>query len=247
MGAWSRAITKGTTMSDGPSSRSEDGWGVEALSDVLLDVPAFSEVLDTVRQLDVPEWVVGGGVIRDVVWNALTRRSSRAASAIPWRDVDVAFYDPVNIAREFEADIESKLSSALPNVTWDVKNQARVHLWFEGRFGFAVKPLRSLEEAVSTWPETCTAIGVRLEKSDDLTIIAPFGVRDLLSRILRRNPRRVSAQLFEHRLKSKNVLSRWPDTKVIDSRGGGMPTQAIESMTYDITRALKCVVPQRSR
>jgi hypothetical protein len=46
-----------------------------------------------------------------------------------------------------------QLNQLFPDTDWDVKNQAAVHLWYERRFGYAVPPLHSVEDAVATWPE----------------------------------------------------------------------------------------------
>src|SRR5438094_4452456 len=98
--------------------------------------------------------VVGGGVIRNVVWDHL----HGYARPTPVADVDVAFFDCDDLSSQREQAIESSLFNRLPNVPWDVKNQAAVHLWYERVFGDAVAPLPSLEEAVSTWPEMGTSI-----------------------------------------------------------------------------------------
>src|ERR1700730_3374080 len=38
---------------------------------------------------------------------------------------------------------------------------ARVHLWYEDRFGYALKPYLSSADAIATFPTTATAVGVR--------------------------------------------------------------------------------------
>src|SRR5437899_6635367 len=40
----------------------------------------------------------------------------------------------------------------------DVKNEARVHLWYEDRFGYAIKPYLSSADAIATFPTTATAV-----------------------------------------------------------------------------------------
>jgi hypothetical protein len=77
-----------------------------------------------------------------------------------------------------------------------VTNQAAVHLWFERYFGHAVPPLASLEEAVASWPEYATCVGLRLEANDAITVIAPHGLEDLFGLLVRRNPVRVSVETY---------------------------------------------------
>ena len=94
-------------------------------------------------------------------------------------------------------------------------NQAAVHLWYEQCFGRSVAPLRSCEEAIGTWPETATSVGVSLRADDHLRVVAPLGPDDLLTMVLRRNPRRARRELFIDRLRSKRILDRWPAVEVV--------------------------------
>jgi hypothetical protein len=63
---------------------------------------------------------------------------------------------------------------------FDVKNQARVHLWYGARFGCPIAPYASVADAVATYPTTATAIALRRE-GGRLACIAPFGLDDLFA------------------------------------------------------------------
>ena len=102
-----------------------------------------------------------------------------------------------------------------PRTPWDAKNQAAVHLWYAHKFGYAVEPLRSSADRVATWPETATAVALRLTEGDGLIVCAPFGLIDLLGLVHRRNPRRVSVEEYERRLRSKRISERWPHVRVV--------------------------------
>ena len=91
-----------------------------------------------------------------------------------------------------------------------------MQLWYPSKFGYPVVPLASSAEAVATWPETATCIGVRLEPDDRLTIVAPHGLDDLLGLAHRRNPARVSVDEYERRLRSKRITERWPRVRVLN-------------------------------
>lgn len=71
--------------------------------------------------------------------------------------------------------IEEKLKHSLPNKPWSVKNQARMHQ----KSGF--KPFKSSYDGVAHFPETPTAIAVRIF-SGELEIIAPYGLDDLFEK-----------------------------------------------------------------
>jgi hypothetical protein len=95
----------------------------------------------------------------------------------------------------------------MPSVHWDAKNQAAVHTWYERRFGFPVQPVSSDADGVATWPETATAVAVHLHRDDELELTAPWGLRDLLTGVCRRNPERVSVEEYRRRLEVVVVTS----------------------------------------
>jgi hypothetical protein len=169
------------------------------------------DVLGAVGAVAPPGAVVGAGVIRNIVWDHLHgfHRSTELA------DVDVAFFDPLDVSEGREQRLETDLQQQISDVPWQAINQAGVHLWFPKVFGYSVEPLTSIEDAVATWPETATAVAVRLSHADRLEVLAPYGLEDLLGLVLRRNPRRVPYELFLKRLKSKRILEKWPRVRVI--------------------------------
>jgi hypothetical protein len=168
-------------------------------------------ILRAARDVDPPGWIVGSGVIRDLVWD----RAHRAADTLDVKDVDLAFFDPSDLTAEGEKLIEQQLRNRL-DCPWEAKNQARVHLWYEKRFGFPVDPLISIEDAVETWPETAVCVGVSLLDDDDLHIVAPLGLEDLFGLVWRRNVRRVSGEESRRRLLRKRVSERWPRVTIVD-------------------------------
>ena len=172
----------------------------------------FLGVLDDVRAVDPPQWWVGAGVIRDVVWDQRFGRSSGRPDA---KDVDVAFFDAGVLTAEYDREIEGRLRARRPDVAWDAKNQASVHLWYPRRFGSAVEPFASVPQAVATWPEYAVCVAVRLSDRGDLQICAPHGLDDLLDGRWRRNPTRVSVEEYERRLARKQPASRWPGVVVV--------------------------------
>ncbi|MEJ6003188.1 nucleotidyltransferase family protein [Paucibacter soli] len=170
------------------------------------------DALRAVRSLDLPNWCIGAGALRNLVWDALHGKSMPSALA----DIDVAYFDAGCLASERDAELQSRLCAMRPGLPWEVTNQAGVHLWFEACFGHAVAPLRSLEEAVASWPEYATAVGVRLDWDDSLTVIAPHGLHDLFACVVRRNPLRVSLETYRQRLAQKRYAERWPSVRVLD-------------------------------
>jgi len=116
----------------------------ERLLAIARATPWFMQALVHVRALCLPEWCVGAGAVRNLVWDALHAHAAPSALA----DVDVAFFDAADPTPARDAALQATLQAAAPGTPWEVTNQAGVHLWFERHFGHPVAPLRSLEEAV---------------------------------------------------------------------------------------------------
>lgn len=169
------------------------------------------DALFAVRSLGLSSWCIGAGAIRNLVWDALHDRVVPSALA----DVDVAYFDAGCLAPQRDTDLQTKLTEVMPEVPWEVTNQAAVHLWFEEYFGHAVLPLTSLEEAVASWPEYATSVGLRLETDDSITVIAPHGLQDLFGCVVQRNPIRVSVSTYRQRVIQKRYAARWPKVQVV--------------------------------
>lgn len=175
-----------------------------------LDTPWFMQALVAVRELGLPSWCIGAGAVRNMVWDKLHGHSTPSSLA----DIDVAHFDPHDLTARRDMELQARLIRRLPEVPWEVTNQAGVHQWFETSFGHAVPPLHSLEEAVASWPEYATAVGVWLSDEGSIEVIAPHGLDDLFALVIRRNPVRVSLDTYRQRVAQKNYTQRWPSVRV---------------------------------
>jgi uncharacterized protein len=184
---------------------------LERLTEIIRSSSWFMELLLAARDVQPPDWLLGGGALRDLVWDRLHGR----AQPTPPRDVDLAFFDPERLDPGRDAEVERALSARLPGVPWDAKNQAAVHRWYPRVFGFEVEPLASTADGVATWPETATAVAVRLEPGEQLLVVAPWGLADLLGIVCRRNPRRVTVEEYRRRVAAKRIAERWPGVTIV--------------------------------
>jgi uncharacterized protein len=132
----------------------------DALVSLIRSCPWLMRALEAVRDSPLPDAWIGAGVLRDLVWGERHGAGFRAERV---RDVDVVFFDPHDLSRANDDRATALLEQRLSGVPWEAKNQAAVHTWYAGRFGGAdVAALTSIEDAVGTWPETATAVAVRL-------------------------------------------------------------------------------------
>ena len=169
-------------------------------------------ILEAARLVNPPEWLIGAGVIRDVVWDRLHEYTTPT----PHRDIDVGFFDPFDLSPARDLEVEAELCYRYPGVPWDAKNQAAVHLWYERRFGRPAEPFHSAQEAVATFPETAVCVGVRLLPDGTLCVVAPHAIDDLFGIVLRRNPSRVTVEEYGLRVRDKRLLKRWPLVRFVD-------------------------------
>ncbi len=171
----------------------------------------FMTALRAVQALNLESWCIGAGAVRNLVWDHLHEFAEPSALA----DIDVAYFDlsPTNL--EQDAAIQARLQTYEPGLPWEVTNQALVHTWFESYFGHSVCPLGSLEEAVASWPEYATSVGVMLDGSGNIEVIAPHGLDDLFEMRVQRNPVRASVETYRHRVAQKQYVKRWPRVLVV--------------------------------
>jgi uncharacterized protein len=114
------------------------------------------------------------------------------------------YFDGQDLSANSEADHERRLRDQFRHLSikLDVKNEARVHLWYEKRFGYAIEPYRSSAAAIATFPTTATAVGV-CRVGSELRYCAPFGLDDLFALVVRPNKRQVTRNIYEAK------LARW--------------------------------------
>ena len=184
----------------------------DLLIKTVLKSEPIRKVLQTLKDLNPPfEYYVGAGCIADTVWNDISSFPLEYGIS----DIDIVYYDVSDTSEASESKLKEKIENKLPDITFDfdVKNQARVHLWYEQKFGFPIEPYPSLEAAIDSWPTTANALGIRIEQNNTYTIYAPYALDDLFSMIIRPNKSLVTKEIFEK--KAYKWKERWPKLEII--------------------------------
>lgn len=198
-----------------------------ALIDIVLRDEGFVMKLQRVRRLRLDAACIGAGAIRNLVWDAL----HDVRDPHPSSDVDVVYFDHMDITVERDRAIERRLYELDPTTPWEVTNQAGVHRWFEAMYGHPVTPLRTIDEAVASWPEFATCTAVYIDDAARIRVIAPHGLDDLFSTTVRRNPTRVSVATYRERIASKRYAERWPSVRIIDEADASPASSVVVSAT----------------
>jgi hypothetical protein len=168
------------------------------------------DALRNARHLDVEDdWIVAGAIY-NTVWNRLTGRPSLQGI----RDIDLFYFDPEDLSYEAEDRIIRKGAHIFAGspVPVEIRNQARVHLWFGRHFGFEIEPLRNCRDSISRFASVSYCVGVRLDDEDQVDVFAPHGLADLFS--FRIRPNRFCDNRLTHEKKAARALSLWPELTV---------------------------------
>jgi hypothetical protein len=145
------------------------------------------------------------------VWNVVTGRP--ATEGI--RDYDLFYFDDSDLSWEAEdATIQAghKMFADLPTLV-EMRNEARVHLWYEQKFGTPCPPHTSIEAAIDSFAATTCCLGVRLEPGGHRRIYAPHGLSDVFRLVVRPNP--VLAPRHVYETKTRRWRQQWPTLTVL--------------------------------
>lgn len=155
-------------------------------------------------QLNDP-WLVAGCLFQ-TVWNL--RSGLPPGSGI--RDYDIFYFDGADLSWDAENEHIIRVHKALGDlgVEIELKNQARVHLWYGERFGPGYPKLECCQDGIDRFLCACTRVGVRITAEKGLELYAPDGLDDLYNGILRTNPLNDRRALF--RAKAESYKKRWP-------------------------------------
>jgi hypothetical protein len=182
--------------------------------DVFLDTVLANEVVAAVLArmptLGLSDWYLTAGGLFQTVWNVLDGRPPERGI----RDYDVFYFDP-DTSWEAEDAVIQRAAALFEDVPAEVevRNEARVHLWYEQKFGRACEPFRSAADAIDHFAATACCVGVRTGPTGGYEVYASFGFRDLFDFVLRPNPVLAPRSVYEAKAERWSAL--WPRLTVL--------------------------------
>lgn len=169
----------------------------------------LQEALGRLPALGLPDCFLGAGCIAQTVWNLEHSMPLSARIA----DYDLVYFDPdLSEAAEHAARAHARTILGDLPVTLDVKNQARVHLWYGERFGYDIRPYSSTRDSIKTWPTTATAVGL-CNDAGRIRVCAPFGLEDLFAGVVRANRVQITREIYASKV--LRWVCRWPNLTVL--------------------------------
>ena len=174
--------------------------------------PVNEIIVDELFQLALPDaWIVSGCLVQ-TAWNVQTKR----AVAYGIADYDIFYFDP-DTSWQAEDAVIRQLQSRLKNlgVTVEVRNQARVHLWYPQKHGLPYPALRSSTQGIDRFLTKNTQVGIR-RTQNGFDVYAPNGFDDIADMIVRPNPGpNFSAANYTAKARRWKLL--WPELTVLDA------------------------------
>lgn len=164
----------------------------------LLDVdPHRMKILGAVSTLSLPDCWVAAGFVRNLVWDHLHHKKTDL------NGVDVIYYCQSDTQGQLAVHATRELQVLLPEVNWQVKNQALMHIKRQN------SQYLSSADAMSFWPEQETAVGVKLDEYGNFSFDATFGLTSLFKGCITFNLK-ADEHAFWQRVEKKCWLTTWP-------------------------------------
>lgn len=169
-------------------------------------------LLDGLAGLGLPQCHLTAGCLFQSVWNVLSGRPAEENI----KDYDVFHFDGEDLSWEAEDAVIRRVAplAARLGLPVEVKNQARVHLWYRQRFGDDYPQLHSVKDGISRYLVRCTCVGIDAASGE---VFAPDGFADLSAGVLRINP--LLPQKTQWRAKAEAYRARWPWLRITEEDG----------------------------
>ena len=172
--------------------------------------PVNDAIADELFRLALPDaWIVSGCLVQ-TVWNVLTSR--RVDHGI--NDYDIFYFDP-DTSWQAEDAVIRKLQGRLAglDVKVEVRNQARVHLWYPQKHRLPYPALHSSAQGIDRFLTKNTQVRIRRTPGGH-DVYAPNGFSDIADMVVRPNhTTNFSAANYE--AKASRWKTLWPEITVL--------------------------------
>jgi uncharacterized protein len=172
--------------------------------------PINKTIADELFQLALPDaWIVSGCLVQ-TAWNVLTTRAVDYGIA----DYDIFYFDS-DTSWEAEDAVIRHVQGRLKNlgVRLEVRNQARVHLWYPQKHGLPYPALQSSADGIDRFLTKNTQVGIR-RTQDGYDVYAPNGYDDVAGMIVRPNPG-PNFSAAHYAAKAARWKGLWPELTVV--------------------------------
>lgn len=183
---------------------------VAHLRDVLSTNETLLQVLTRAATMNLPNWYLAAGALSQTIWNKMS--SLPPDTGI--NDYDLVYFDDSDLSYEAEdvyIQAGKKLFADL-SVDVEIRNQARVHLWYEKKLGVPCPAHRSVEAGIDSWIASSAMLGVRLEETGEWSVYAPRGLSDFFNLVVKPNTAVGTRAVYEK--KADRWRKIWPQLQI---------------------------------
>ncbi|MGV9870969.1 nucleotidyltransferase family protein [Rhodococcus koreensis] len=178
---------------------------------ILQTNPYLTTILDRAPHLGLSDWYLTAGAVFQTVWNHLDGRDPESGI----NDYDLFYFDDTDLGYDAEDDVIRRADVLFGDldVRVEVRNEARVHLWYEDHFGAPSTLFADCKDAIDHFASTTCCYGIRRNTTGDVEIYAPHGFTDLYDMVLRPNPVLAPRAVYES--KAARWQKEWPHLTVV--------------------------------
>lgn len=185
-------------------------WTESDIRKALIADKNIQIILQILSDLHLKDSWLCAGTVRNFIWNLLSNKEGFDKAT----DIDIIFYDKT-VSYEETCKMESDLKKKYPQYKWEVKNQMYMHVHNPNTL-----PYTSSQDAMSKYPETCTAVGIRLSNNGELELFCPYGLESVTSFSVRPTPHfqidEERMNIHRQRLAKKDWFWKWPQLHVYE-------------------------------
>jgi uncharacterized protein len=176
-----------------------------ALREIISGSALLMSALEEARAMDLPDWWLVSGAIYQTVWNALIGRPATHGL----KDIDLFYFDPDT---SWEAEDRVIKAARFPGpVPVEIRNQARVPLWYPAHFGQPYPPIGESRQAIDLFACRTHCVGLRL--GQELDLYAPYGLDDIFA--FRLTPNTRLRNRVTHDAKAARQMALWPELTLV--------------------------------
>lgn len=184
----------------------------EEFLSVVFANPINTSALTGLRSLGLDDvWLVSGALFQ-TVWNVITGRDPQYGI----RDYDIFYFDKdtsyeaedsaIKRATALFSDLDAKI---------ELRNQARVHLWYPEKFGMPYPKAARATDGIDRFLMHNAQVGIR-PNGVSYDVYAPYGFDDIAKMIVRPN---LTSNFRKDRFDEKALRwkSLWPELTILEA------------------------------
>ena len=171
--------------------------------------PTIIRLLAAMQTFEAPDLWLVSGVLFQTVWNVLERRPHGHGIL----DYDLFYFDPDTSEETEDRWIKRAASHfAFAGREVQLRNQARVHLWYPKKFSIPYPQLHSSCDGVRQFLMPACMVAVR-PRPNGVELFAPMGLDDIFDRLIRHNLLWQGPPRQRYLEKARRYMRDWPSVR----------------------------------